>query len=242
MILITFSWDDGSVEDMRMVDLSVKLSIPGMFFIPASNPERGVLGKSEIREIYASGFEIGAHTYSHRYLSELSISEGEQEIIKGKDFLEGIVGNKIDHFCFPGGRYNKSLVKISENHFKSARTADTGALIDKNTFLLKPAFHFYNRGKSSLLYNSFKNRSAIFPAVLKNLSEDSYFNMLKRIITKLDESKGIHRMIIWGHSWEIEQHSLWNELELFFVWLNKSYPLNLRSYSGILLNGYDSGI
>lgn len=242
MILITFSWDDGSVEDMKMVDLSMKYSIPGMFFIPASNPERGVIGKSEIREIEAGGFEIGAHTYSHRYLSELRISEGEQEIIKGRDFLEDVVGNKIHHFCFPGGRYNKRLVKISGDHFKSARTADTGALIDNNTFLLKPSLHFYNRGKSSLLYNSFKNRSAIFPAVLKNLTEDSYFNLLKKIITWLDESKGIHRMIIWGHSWEIEQNSLWNELELLFKWLSNDYPSNLRSYSGILRNGQDSAL
>ena len=70
MVLIAFSWDDGAVEDLKLMDLSLKYSIPGLFFIPATNTERKVLSGENIKKIDNNGFEIGAHTYSHKYLSK----------------------------------------------------------------------------------------------------------------------------------------------------------------------------
>jgi peptidoglycan-N-acetylglucosamine deacetylase len=238
MILIAFSWDDGPAEDLKMMDLSSKFNIPGMFFIPATNPEREVLNSADIRKIDASGFEIGAHTYSHEYLTKLSLTEAENEIVKGKDYLEQLLGKSAGHFCFPGGQFNKELTGISRKYFDTARTADTGALVENNSFLIRPAIHFYDRGKLSLLYNSAKNLSLLCPTVLKNIFEDSYFGLLKRIIADINKFSGTHRMIIWGHSWEIEKYSLWNELDDFFQWLTRNYSPNLRSYSDLLKDNH----
>jgi peptidoglycan/xylan/chitin deacetylase (PgdA/CDA1 family) len=242
MVLIAFSWDDGAVEDLKLMELSLKYSIPGLFFIPATNTERKVLPEESIKKIDYNGFEIGAHTYSHKYLSKLPLNEAQVEIVTGKDYLEQLLGKEIYHFCFPGGKYNSELINMTCRYFSSARTADTGALLGKDSFLIRPALHFYDRGKLSLLYNSLKNFSMICPAVLNNFSEDGYFNLLKKIIESLNNSRETHRMIVWGHSWEIGQFSLWNELEDFFLWLTKNYSSNLRNYSEILKSNYNSDI
>lgn len=234
MVLIAFSWDDGAVEDLKLMDLSLNYKIPGLFFIPATNTERNVLPEENIKKIDNNGFEIGAHTYSHKYLSKLSLNEAQIEIVSGKDYLEQLLGKGVIHFCFPGGKYNSELIKITRRYFSSARTADTGALIGKDSFLIRPAIHFYDRGKMSLLFNSVKNMSLICPAILKNLSGDSYFDLLKKIIEALNNYSGTHRMIVWGHSWEIEQFSLWDDLTDFFQWLTKNYSSNLRNYSEII--------
>jgi hypothetical protein len=155
-------------------------------------------------------------------------------MIGGKDFLEQLLGRNTDHFCFPGGRYDHKLVKKAQQHFLSARTADTGAILGKDSFLIRPAFHFYDRGRLSLLYNSARNNSLIFPAVLRNIFEDRYFELLKQVITMLNNLKTTHKIIVWGHSWEIEQHSLWLGLEDFFQWLMKCYSRNLRTYSELV--------
>ena len=234
MVLIAFSWDDGAVEDLKLMGLSLKYRIPGLFFIPATSTERKVLSGENIKKIDNNGFEIGAHTYSHKYLSKLPLNEAQVEIVSGKDYLEQLLGKEVYHFCFPGGNYNSELINMTRLYFNSARTADTGALLGKDSFLIRPAIHFYDRGKISLLYNSVKNRSLVCPAILKNLSEDRYFVLLKKIIEGLNNYRGTHRIIVWGHSWEIEQFSLWGELEDFFQWLTKNYSSNLRNYSEIL--------
>ncbi len=242
MVLIAFSWDDGAVEDLKLMDLSLKYKIPGLFFIPVTNTERNVLSGENIKKIDSSGFEIGAHTYSHKYLSKLSLNEAQLEIVSGKEYLEQLLGKEVNHFCFPGGKYNSELVNITRRYFSSSRTADTGALLGKDSFLIRPAIHFYDRGKLSLLYNSVKNMSLLCPAILKNFSEDRYFDLLKKIIEALNNYKGTHRMIVWGHSWEIEQFSLWDDLNDFFLWLTKNYSSNLRNYSEILKSNNISDI
>ena len=170
------------------------------------------------------------------------MNEAQDEIVSGKDYLEQLLGKEVYHFCFPGGKYNRELIKMTRRYFGSARTADTGALIGKDSFLIRPAIHFYDRGKLSLLYNSIKNMSLVCPAIIKNLSEDRYFDLLKKIIEDLNNYRGIHRMIVWGHSWEIEQFSLWDDLADFFQWLTKNYSSNLRHYSEILKSNKYSDI
>ena len=109
MIKISFSWDDGAIEDNKLKDLCIKYKIPSIFFIPAKNSERGVLSKVEIRQIFESGFEIGAHTFSHKYLTELDLQSAELELYNGKEYLQDIIGQEIPHFCFPGGYFNDEL-------------------------------------------------------------------------------------------------------------------------------------
>ncbi len=56
MLFISFSWDDGAVEDLKLMELSQKYDIPGIFFIPCTNPERAVLTEENIRTINRNGF------------------------------------------------------------------------------------------------------------------------------------------------------------------------------------------
>ena len=51
MITVNFSWDDGAAQDLKLMDLSLKYDMPGMFFIPAENSERKVMSKIDITEI-----------------------------------------------------------------------------------------------------------------------------------------------------------------------------------------------
>jgi peptidoglycan-N-acetylglucosamine deacetylase len=234
VVNISFAWDDGSVEDLKLMDLCINYNIPAIFFIPVTNPERAVISKSEVKTIAGNDFEIGAHTYSHLYLTTTTLTKADIELSSGRDYYEQLLGKEIPHFCFPGGKYSDKLVEMANTYFKTARTADTGAIIRNNAFLVKPTFHFFNRGKKSLIYNSLKNSSLINYLTIKNIYTRGYFNYLKSIIIDLDNYPRTYRVIIWGHSWEIEQFSLWGDLDDFFCWLTKNYSSRLRNYTGIL--------
>lgn len=234
MIQIAFSWDDGAVEDLRLSDLCVKYQIPGMFFIPALNEERPVLSGSEIKSLINNRFEIGAHTYSHKYLTNISNDEAEIELYRGKEYLEQLTGSKIIDFCFPGGKYTSEHLKIAREIYSSVRTADTGATVSKDRFLVKPAFHFYNRGRYSLYYNSLRNRSKLLAFLLSNYQVTDYFDFIRKTIDSLAHSNSEYRIIIWGHSWEIEECALWSRLEEFFRFITVYHSTSLSNYSSLI--------
>lgn len=234
MVHIAFSWDDGATEDLRLSDLCVKYLIPGMFFIPAVNEERPVMSESEIKSLAGNGFEIGAHTYSHKYLTLISDDEAEMELYRGKDYLEQITGSKVIDFCFPGGKYASEHLGKARKIYSSVRTADTGSTVSIDQFLVKPAFHFFNRGRHSLYYNSLKNRSVLFPFFLSNYRVTDYFDLIRQTIDNLANSNSEHRIIIWGHSWELEEFALWSKLEEFFRFITAYHPASLSGYSGLI--------
>lgn len=234
MVYISFSWDDGAIEDMKLMDLSLKYDIPGIFFIPANNNERDVLPEGYIKTLSKNNFEIGAHTFSHSYLTLLPLKTAQRELSDGKNFLEQLLGKEAPHFCFPGGKYNNDLLEVSKQYFKSVRTADTGALVQSNSYLIKPTFHFYDRGLNSLIFNSLKNGSPIFRLALSNILTRNYFELLKKLIVSLANSPDSNKIIIWGHSWEMERFNLWWYLEDLFNFVNTNYPKSKLGYSELL--------
>lgn len=231
MLKISFSWDDGAVEDFKIAELSAKYSIPGMFFIPEKNPERVVINAKQIAELHQSGFEVGAHTQSHVYLTTIPPENVYTELKNGQIYLENITGQAIKHFCLPGGFYNKAILSQAHSMFASVRTADTGNIkhSGKNPWLIKPTFHFYDRGLKSLLFNSFKHSPLLFQFVLKHRNKN-YFEILKSFIDYLATQNADYQIMIWGHSWEIDQVGLWPKLEAFFSFLHQTYPENLVTY------------
>ncbi len=234
MVHVSFSWDDGAIEDLKLMELSLRFNVPAIFFIPARNDERKVIRGEHIKTLFSNGFEIGSHTFSHSYLTQVSYSEAEQEMNDGKDYLEQILGTELPHFAFPGGKYNKDLVKLSKKYFRSARTADTGRTLSGSDYLVKPSFHFFDRGKKSLIFNSLKGSSRIFQLALHNIFAADYFNILNDILRTLARREDHTKVIIWGHSWEIETHQLWDLLKnLFDIRLSEG-GITFTRYSDIL--------
>lgn len=226
---VTFSWDDGAVEDLKLFELHRKYGIPGMFFVPTINSEgRDVISERDIRANCSDLIKFGGHTLNHKYLTEVDIAEVENELIANKEYLERATGEEIIHFCLPGGKYNKQILKKVFASFETCRTADTMNIRNRGR-LIKPTIHFYDRGKKSLILNSLRHcnfSSALF--FLKNRKTD-YFELIKKYISSMS-NKNV-TIIIWGHSWEIENLKLWGELESLFDYISNRFRNSICSYS-----------
>ena len=73
------------------------------------------LNKKEIKYLKSLGMIIGSHSDTHTLLSRLSYKKQLQEIKRSKIFLENIINDDIDTFCYPyGGKisYNSNTLKI----------------------------------------------------------------------------------------------------------------------------------
>ncbi len=213
---IAFSWDDGAPEDQKLFELHEKYDIPGIFFVPTHNSEgRKVITPEIIRNSESKNISFGGHTHNHIYLTSIPLKDVEEEVVNNKHYLEDTLGHSVDHFCFPGGKYTPEICDIVKKHFRTARTADTMNFINEG-HLLKPTFHMYPRGKRSLLGNAIRNKSYSQALFLLTHFSKSYFDVIKELIVH-ESSKEASKIIIWGHSWEIEENDLWETMDQFFA-------------------------
>jgi len=217
MINISFSWDDGSIYDLKLANLMAKYDTKAMFFIPTTNWEQPYIKQNEIKEIFNMGMEIGGHTHSHRYLTTIKKEKIESEIRDNKHYLEDIIGNEIEIFCYPGGLYDDYVENVVKKYYKRARSAKTMRFNIQNDFTVDTTFHFYDRGVKSILKNSFQNDKKEFLNILKSFRFDT-FEYYKNILLALNKNKD-YNIHIWGHGWEIEKYNLWKKLENFIKFL-----------------------
>lgn len=122
--LVAITFDDG-YEDNHSYVLPIlsKHNVPATFFITAGLVDRdpAVLRRlqwlwgcgsddvvpldwKQVRELHASGMDIGSHTYSHPNLARLSAAEAEHELRRSTDIISDHLGVKVDLFAYPFGK------------------------------------------------------------------------------------------------------------------------------------------
>jgi len=108
-VVVTF--DDGCETDLiAAAPVLRRLGFEATFYLTVGYlGRRGHLTLAQARQLGDSGFEIGCHSMTHPYLSDLDASTLEREIAGAKSQLEQWLGAQVEHFSCPGGRYNQRV-------------------------------------------------------------------------------------------------------------------------------------
>jgi peptidoglycan/xylan/chitin deacetylase (PgdA/CDA1 family) len=104
----------------------------------------GYLNAGQVRDLDAQGFEIGCHSMTHPYLSDLAEPELKREIVDAKLQIEQIVGHPIEHFSCPGGRYDQRTLQI-------AREAGFATVANSQYYANSSTTSHYELGRVGLL-------------------------------------------------------------------------------------------
>jgi len=114
-VCITF--DDGCETDLiAAAPILREFGFNATFYLTAGflgTP--GYLNTSQVRELDAQGFQIGCHSMTHPYLSDLPEPELKHEVVDAKLYIEAIVGHPIEHFSCPGGRYDQRTLQMARH-------------------------------------------------------------------------------------------------------------------------------
>jgi peptidoglycan/xylan/chitin deacetylase (PgdA/CDA1 family) len=86
----------------------------------ADTPRLPLLSWSELAQMARGGFEIGAHSVTHRALTEISQSEASKEIVESKTAIEDQLGQAVQTFAYPFGLFNGSICKVVREQFRGA--------------------------------------------------------------------------------------------------------------------------
>ena len=115
-ILLTF--DDGSITVYNNAYPLMKKYgfISTQFIISSHFGNVGVMTKDQVKEMAASGHEIGSHSYSHLDLTNVQESILEKEVVQSKKDLEALIGQPVLSFCYPSGKFNINV----QNYLKKS--------------------------------------------------------------------------------------------------------------------------
>ncbi len=184
---LTFSFDDGVLEDVRVIEILNKYGLKGTF-----NLNSGLLTQTAfwfyrekcVRHInyldsvnLYDGHEIASHSYTHPYPDMLDYSHNDiaNQVKLDKKILECIYGRKVQGFAYPMGTYNDDMIGIlKESGFRYARTIHETNRFDlpENLLLWDPTCHFL----------------------------DDHVEALFRQFSETEETAVFY---IWGHSYEL---------------------------------------
>lgn len=214
-LLVTTSWDDGHPADLRVADLLDKHGLSGTFYIPCTNSEgRPVMGSTDIAEL-GRRFEIGGHTRSHVSLTEIAPHAAADQILANKHWLEDLVGREVCGFAYVRGRHNRTVRGLVEQAgYRYARTVkNLMTTPGHDRFRVPTTTQFFAHSRSTYLRNYLGKgptleRARILGAVLR---DDELTTRFARAAEASACVGGYFHL--WGHSWELDQHNLWGELD-----------------------------
>ena len=180
---LLFSFDDGRIEDRRLVSLMNQYGIKGTFHLNS-----GLFGREkyllpeEIMSLYA-GHEVAGHTRTHAFLNQLPHRMQIKELMEDKEALELFSGQIVRGLSWPYGSYGQTAKEIAQLcGYEYSRT--TG-----DTFRLEPP----------------EDLLAWHPTAHHSKMNDELW------LRFLDHHRNDMRvMMIWGHSYEFDTEEKWN--------------------------------
>jgi peptidoglycan/xylan/chitin deacetylase (PgdA/CDA1 family) len=143
-VCITF--DDGCETDLiAAAPVLRELGFNATFYLTAGflgTP--GYLDAGQVRDLDTQGFQIGCHSMTHPYLSDLTEPELKREVVDAKLQIEAIVGHPIEHFSCPGGRYDQRTLEM-------ARKSGFATVANSQFYANSPGAIPYELGRIAIL-------------------------------------------------------------------------------------------
>jgi peptidoglycan/xylan/chitin deacetylase (PgdA/CDA1 family) len=194
-----------------------KHGLSGTFYIPCSNSEgRPVMRSSDVTEL-GRRFEIGGHTQNHISLTEIAPRVAANQILANKQRLEDLVSREICGFAYVRGRHNRIVRGLVEQAgYRYARTIkNLMSTPGHDRFRVPTTTQFFAHSTSTYVRNYLSEgptleRTTILAAVLRDDQLTMRFSSAAEASTRLG---GYFHL--WGHSWEVDEHDLWSELDRF---------------------------
>lgn len=123
--IVVFTFDDGAVEDINLMkplfdEFGYKFTtyiVPN--FVGTTQNGLDYMNKTQLKELYDDGHEIGSHTMNHLSMSSVSEEVVDYEMRESKKVLTEW-GFEVNNFSYPFGQRNNLSGKIALKYFRTA--------------------------------------------------------------------------------------------------------------------------
>ena len=223
---ITFSYDDGVTQDIRLVELLNKYGLKCTFNLNSELlAKRGMLVREnqrishykvhpeDVKTIY-DGHEVAVHTLTHPNLTQCDDAEVIRQVETDRLNLSELVGYEVVGMAYPCGGVNND-----------DRVAD---IIRKNTGV-KYSRTITTTGSFDLQENLYRFNPTVY-----HLDFEKMMQLGEQFIHLNSETPKI--FYIWGHSYEMDFGAdYWVKLEEFFKLISSKDDIFYGTNKEVLL-------
>lgn len=186
--VVTFSYDDGSEKDARLIEMFNKYKVKGSFHLNSSNYKN--LNDTELAKIAKiyEGHEISCHTVNHGWLTRMPAATAVQQILEDRIILEKIAGYPVRGMSYPSGDFNEKVCEI----------------------LASCGIEYSRTCKSTMGATEVPEKPLMWPPTCHH--KDA-LPIAERFMENLDSQWTRPLLYIWGHSHEFRTEDDWAYME-----------------------------
>ena len=218
---LTLSYDDGFMQDIRLVSILNKYGIKGTF-----NLNTGLFSSEEAEHVNScdrmklsqaielfkdSGHEVAVHTLTHPFLEKQKSDEVLTEVLEDRKNIEKQFGTVARGLAYPFGTYNNEVIECLKKcgicYSRTVKTTESFGL-PQNWLELDPTCHHSNPRLMDLAQKFVEGKS-------RRVCENWLF-------------------YLWGHSFEFDNDDNWDVIEKFAEYVGGRddiwYATNIEIY------------
>jgi peptidoglycan/xylan/chitin deacetylase (PgdA/CDA1 family) len=200
---ITFSFDDGVLQDIRTIEILDKYGLKATFNLNSGkfgtkNPyetngrivERTLIEPTQVKELYKK-HEVAVHTVGHFNLTELPLSCVSWQVEKDREMLESLTGKEIRCMAYPCGGVNnndavaETIKATTKIRFARTITSTYSFDLQENLFRFNATVHF---------------------------RDERLFDLVEEFLALQTEEPKL--FYIWGHTYELDSmDGAWERFE-----------------------------
>ncbi len=220
---VTFSFDDGVTQDIRLIEIFNKYGLKGTFNINSAllgttgefarnghTVRHDKIKASELKRLY-EGHEVAVHSLTHPDLRKLDDDAIAWQIEGDRTLLEALCGYPVVGMAYPYGTFDDRVVEVlrTKTKMRYVRAVETTHGFDLQTDLL--------RFQGSVYY-----------------IEDCLEEVVDRFLALETEEPQL--LYIWGHSYEMDAGYIsWEKFERICEKLSGKEDIFYGTNSEVLL-------
>lgn len=186
--VLTLSYDDGRVEDRRLVEIMNQNGVRGTFHLNSGLVDEERIPVEEWKTLYR-GHEVSCHTVLHPTISRCPIEQTAMQVLEDRRALERAVGYPVRGMSYPNGSCNDEIVGLLPGlgieYCRTVGSTDSFGMPENYLKWTATCHHNHN-----LLENGQK-------------------------FVELFKSQYLYMMYVWGHSFEFTRDNNWELIEEF---------------------------
>ncbi|MCM1261079.1 MAG: polysaccharide deacetylase family protein [Butyrivibrio sp.] len=190
---LTMSYDDGKVQDERLVGIFNQYGIKGTFNLNYGLMEReqtpARISRDRIAQLYR-GHEVATHTMTHPTIERCPLTGVADEILEDRKGLESLVGVPVRGHAYPNGSYSEEIKQL----FRHLGIAYARVV---------PSVPDFELPEDPMEWH---------PTCHHN---DSELMQKAKFFADFDKKQYLKLMYVWGHSYEFDNMDNWEVIEEF---------------------------
>ena len=218
---LTFSYDDGVVEDIRLIDIFNARGLKGTFnintglYFPEDGERHRYYGRmklSESQKLYiGSGQEVAVHALTHPFLEKLKMPDMLREILEDRKNIEEQYHVLARGMAYPYGTYSEEVVDV----LKKCGICYARTTVSTENFKFPTEW--------LTLHPTCHHKNPRLMEFAKNFVETTSRRPMENWL-----------FYVWGHSYEFDNDENWDVIEQFADYVSNRddvwYATNIEIY------------